>query len=91
MSGVKGTDLREAVIEAGEQAGTIWALKHSGDLNVNLVRFPVGWGVGEHVKTRWKLCSWGCRVRVWSRLTGTSTSCRRGPWCSCRRVPGVRP
>jgi quercetin dioxygenase-like cupin family protein len=40
-------DLYE-VLTAGEPAGVIWTLKQGGDLNVNLVRFPVGGGVGEH-------------------------------------------
>jgi quercetin dioxygenase-like cupin family protein len=42
-------DLREVVAEAGERSGTIWALMHSDDLNANLVRFPTGRGVEEHV------------------------------------------
>ena len=29
--------------------GVVWALEESGDLNANLVRFPAGEGVGEHV------------------------------------------
>jgi quercetin dioxygenase-like cupin family protein len=36
-------------IAAGERAGVIWTLEQGGDLNVNLVRFPVGGGVGEHI------------------------------------------
>jgi quercetin dioxygenase-like cupin family protein len=35
-------------LAAGGHAGAIWTLGHGGDLNANLVRFPVG-GVGEHV------------------------------------------
>ena len=27
----------------------VWALRQGGDLNANLVRFPSGGGVGEHV------------------------------------------
>ena len=29
--------------------GVVWTLEGSGDLNANLVRFPAGEGVGEHV------------------------------------------
>ena len=36
-------------LTTGEGAGVIWTLKQGGDLNVNLVRFPVGGGVGEHI------------------------------------------
>jgi len=32
-----------------EQAGVVWNLEQSDDINVNLVRFPAGRGVGEHV------------------------------------------
>ena len=42
-------DLYERLAAAGEQAGTIWTLKQSAELNVNLVRFPAGSGVEEHV------------------------------------------
>ena len=30
-------------------SGTVWTLRESGDLNANLVNFPWGEGVGEHV------------------------------------------
>ena len=36
-------------LAAGERAGVIWTLKQGDDINVNLVRFPAGGGVGEHV------------------------------------------
>ena len=36
-------------LAAEERTGVIWALEQSGDLNVNLVKFPVGEGVEEHV------------------------------------------
>ncbi len=29
--------------------GVVWTLEESGDLNMNLIRFPDGEGVGEHV------------------------------------------
>jgi quercetin dioxygenase-like cupin family protein len=37
-----------AAAEAG-RGGVIWTLEASDDLNANLVRFPAGEGVGEHV------------------------------------------
>ncbi|MCA1847608.1 MAG: cupin domain-containing protein [Actinobacteria bacterium] len=42
-------DLNELVASAGDRVGVIWALRGSGDLNANLVRFDAGGGVGEHV------------------------------------------
>jgi quercetin dioxygenase-like cupin family protein len=36
-------------LAAAEHAGAIWSLGQGGDLNANLVRFPAGRGVGEHV------------------------------------------
>ena len=46
--------MEEAVDLAGVCAnargsGVVWTLRTSGDLNANLVRFPQGEGVGEHV------------------------------------------
>jgi quercetin dioxygenase-like cupin family protein len=41
-------DLREK-LATGERAGVVWILEQDGDINVNLVRFPVGRGVDEHV------------------------------------------
>src|ERR687893_2047804 len=43
------TNLNELIAEAGDRKGVIWTLAGSGDLNVNLVRFDAGGGVGEHV------------------------------------------
>jgi quercetin dioxygenase-like cupin family protein len=43
------TNLNELLAEAGDRKGVIWTLAGSGDLNVNLVRFDAGSGVGEHV------------------------------------------
>jgi|SRR5947209_15705935 len=39
-------------LSAEERAGVVWTLKQSGDLNVNLVRFPAGGGVDEHVNKK---------------------------------------
>src|SRR5919202_783971 len=41
-------NLHEAIAAAGEQAGVVWTLRGSEDLNANLVRFASGQGVGEH-------------------------------------------
>lgn len=39
-----------AGISAGARgSGAVWTLREAGDLNANLVRFPRGEGVGEHV------------------------------------------
>ena len=36
-------------LTTGQRAGVVWTLEQGGDFNVNLVRFPAGRGVGEHV------------------------------------------
>jgi hypothetical protein len=41
-------DLYEA-LAIGERTGVVWSLKQGDDINVNLVRFPAGRGVSEHV------------------------------------------
>jgi quercetin dioxygenase-like cupin family protein len=41
-------DLEEFLAAAGGREGVIWALEGSDDLNVNLLRFDAGGGVGEH-------------------------------------------
>jgi quercetin dioxygenase-like cupin family protein len=41
-------DLHEK-LATGERAGVAWTLEQDADINVNLVRFPVGRGVDEHV------------------------------------------
>ena len=48
MRGTTIIDLYEK-LTTGQQAGVVWALKQGNALNVNLVRFPMGRGVGEHV------------------------------------------
>ena len=42
-------NLYENLAAAAEHAGVIWTLEQGGDLNVNLVRFPAGRGVHEHI------------------------------------------
>jgi quercetin dioxygenase-like cupin family protein len=41
-------DLYEELV-TGEGAGVVWSLEQGDDINVNLVRFPAGRGVSEHV------------------------------------------
>ncbi len=36
-------------LATGERAGIVWTLEQGGDINVNLVRFSAGRGVGEHI------------------------------------------
>ncbi len=42
-------DLYESLATAREHAGAIWTLEQSAELNANLVRFPAGGGVDEHI------------------------------------------
>jgi quercetin dioxygenase-like cupin family protein len=49
MLGGIGASLDDLVAAVPDRVGVIWALKESGDLNANLVRFDAGGGVGEHV------------------------------------------
>jgi len=39
----------EILATAEERKGVVWSLQESGDLNINLVQFDEGEGVGEHV------------------------------------------
>jgi quercetin dioxygenase-like cupin family protein len=48
MRGTTIVDLYKK-LTTGQQSGVIWALKQGYDFNVNLVRFTMGRGVGEHV------------------------------------------
>lgn len=47
-TGTDAVDLEEHLAAAGDRVGVIWALQRSDELNVNLVRFGSGGGVGEH-------------------------------------------
>ena len=44
----RAVDLAEISADA-RGSGAVWTLRGSGDLNANLVAFPWGEGVGEHV------------------------------------------
>ena len=48
MSDAGPVDLHE-MLPPGRGAGVLWTLEGSEDLNANLVSFPSGEGVGEHV------------------------------------------
>lgn len=41
--------LHELLTKTTALRGTVWSLEGSSDLNANLVRFPAGEGVGEHL------------------------------------------
>ena len=49
MSERRFVNLGEVARSATEREGVVWTLEGSGDLNVNLVRFEGGRGVGDHV------------------------------------------
>ena len=49
MRRVDIVDLYEKFAASAERTGVIWTLRQRSDLNVNLVRFPIGEGVGEHI------------------------------------------
>ncbi len=49
MGESKAENLYEILAAAGRGAGVLWTLEQGGDLNVNLVRFASGEGVGEHI------------------------------------------
>ena len=49
MSTEYGAEFAEILASAEGRTGVIWSLRESGDLNVNLVRFTEGEGVGEHL------------------------------------------
>ena len=48
MGEADGLDLL-GILHAARGVGVLWTLEGSEDLNANLVRFPAGEGVGEHV------------------------------------------
>ena len=48
MSTEYGATIAEILASTKERTGVIWSLQESRDLNVNLVQFSEGEGVGEH-------------------------------------------
>jgi quercetin dioxygenase-like cupin family protein len=65
-----GANLDDLVAAAPDRVGVIWALKESGDLNANLVRFDAGGGVGEHVNEEVDVLFVGVAGSGWVRVEG---------------------
>ena len=49
MSTDFGADFADILASAEERTGVVWSLQESTDLNVNLIQFAEGEGVGDHV------------------------------------------
>ncbi len=49
MSTEYGATIAEILASTEERTGVVWSLQESTDLNVNLVQFTEGEGVGDHV------------------------------------------
>ena len=65
-----GANLDDLVAATPDQVGVIWALKESGDLNANLVRFDAGGGVGEHMNDEVDVLFAGVAGSGWVRVEG---------------------
>jgi quercetin dioxygenase-like cupin family protein len=65
-----GANLDDLVGAAPDRVGVIWALRESGDLNANLVRFDAGGGVGEHVNEKLDVLFVGVTGSGWVRVGG---------------------
>lgn len=89
-------DLEEVAAGAAEAEGTVWTLEGSEDLNVNLLRFASGGGVGGHVNEEVDVIMVGVAglgiVTVGEeehRLSaGKLVFVPRGEWRSVRSVSG---
>lgn len=72
MSTEYSAKIAEILASAEEQTGVVWSFRESGDLNVNLVQFAEGEGVGEHVNDEVDVLFVGVsgsgEVRINSRL-----------------------
>src|ERR671917_598635 len=66
----RGANLDDLVAAAPDRVGVIWALKESGDLNANLVRFGAEGGVGEHVNEKVDVLFVGVAGSGWVRVEG---------------------
>ena len=66
----RGANLDDLVAAAPDRVGVIWALKESGDLNANLVRFDTEGGVGEHVNEAVDVLFVGVAGSGWVRVEG---------------------
>lgn len=84
-------DLKEMSSDARGHKGTVWTLEGSEDLNANLVRFPSGKGVGEHVNEEVDVVMVGIaghgKVMVDER---ESIIYPPAVWCSSRRARAAR-
>jgi quercetin dioxygenase-like cupin family protein len=71
-----GAKFAELLASAEGRTGVVWSLQESGDLNVNLVRFTAGEGVGEHVNDEVDVLlvsvSGSGEVRINGKLSGFS-------------------
>jgi len=68
------TNLEAAAASAEMHEKAVWTLEASRDLNVNLVRFGVGWSVEEYTNDDvWTHSLWVCLVQDSSNLTVKST------------------
>ena len=66
----RGANLDDLVAAAPNRVGVIWALKESGDLNANLVRFDTEGGVGEHANEEVDVLFVGVAGSGWVRVEG---------------------
>src|ERR671917_2419309 len=64
-----GANLDDLVAAAPDRVGVIWALRESGDLNANLVRFDAEGGVGEHVNEEVDVLFVGVAGSGWVRVS----------------------
>ena len=69
LAGV-GANLDDLVAAGPDRGGVIWALKESGDLNANLVRFDARGGVGEHVNEELDVVLVGVAGSGFARVSG---------------------
>ena len=84
-------DLYENLAAAGEQeAGAIWTLEQSAELNANLVRFSAGGGVDEHVNEEVDMLFVGVTGSSVVEVDGHESPCGRGRSRSSPKGPAAR-
>lgn len=71
-------NLREVVDATAGRSGTVWTLTGGDELNANLVRFPVGGGVGEHVNDEVDVLFFGVSGEGTLVMNGEETPIRPG-------------
>jgi hypothetical protein len=81
----------ELAASAPGREGVVWSLEAGPDLNVNLVRFGAGGGVGEHVNDEVDVVFVGVSGSGSSRPKAGSTPWTPRSWSSSPRAPGARP